>query len=83
MNPLSTLAFKFNLRRYMLQRVVVAVPAREEAFFRSFLRGYEPWAELALVRGRGLPSSTFQLNLSRLVTNRVTPTSVSHRKCLC
>ena len=34
------------------------------------------------VVGRGLHSSTFQLNLSRFVTDRLTPPRVSHKKCL-
>ena len=31
---------------------------------------------------RGLLSRTFQLNLTRLCHDRVTPTYLSHRKCL-
>ena len=44
--PLSTFAFKFNLRRYNKEKQFGA---------------YNAWA-----MGRGLHSSTFQLNLSRV-----------------
>ena len=45
--------------------------------------GSSRWWRSRGVPGRGLHSSTFQLNLSRSPPLPMTPPSVSHRKCSC
>ena len=50
--PLSDFAFKFNLRRYIMVYPRAAAPGGGGTILN--------------VHGRGLPSSTFQLNLSRV-----------------
>ena len=49
--------------------------------FSARLNGAAAGGRAAELRGRGLHSSTSQLNLSRFVTDRLSPTSASHRKC--
>jgi len=68
---LSNFAFNFNLRRYNWGFFIM----------QSWLPIYLA-KSLGLSLGRGLHSSTFQLNLSCFITDRLTLLDLSHHQCL-